>query len=50
MIKEFIGTGKTIDEATLAAKTGLNAPLTADIKIEVVQMPKKKVLIINVLD
>lgn len=44
MIKEFIGTGKTIDEATLAAKTGLNAPLTADIKIEVVQMPKKKVL------
>lgn len=44
MIKEFIGTGKTIDEATLAAKTGLNAPLTADVKIEVVQMPKKKVL------
>ncbi|MCC8073962.1 MAG: KH domain-containing protein [Clostridiales bacterium] len=44
MVKEFIGTGKTIDEATLAAKTGLNAPLTADVKIEVVQMPKKKVL------
>lgn len=44
MIKEFIGTGKTIDEATLSAKAGLNAPLTADVKIEVVQMPKKKVL------
>lgn len=44
MIKEFIGTGKTIDEATLAAKTGLNAPMTADVKIEVIAMPKKKVL------
>ncbi len=42
MIKEFIGTGKTIEEATLAAKTGLNAPLTADIKIEIVAMPEKK--------
>ena len=44
MIKEFIGTGKTIEEATLAAKTGLNAPMTADVKIEIVTMPKKKVL------
>ncbi|MGN1202185.1 MAG: RNA-binding cell elongation regulator Jag/EloR [Eubacterium sp.] len=44
MIKEFIGTGKTIEEATLAAKTGLNAPLTADVKIEIVVMPKKKIL------
>ncbi len=44
MIKEFIGTGKTIEEATLAAKTGLNAPITADVKIEIVAMPKKKVL------
>lgn len=44
MIKEFIGTGKSIEEATNAAKTGLNAPLTADVKIEIVQMPKKKVL------
>lgn len=41
MIKEFIGTGKTIEEATLSAKTGLAAPLTADIKIEIVEMPKK---------
>lgn len=44
MIKEFIATGKTIEEATLSAKTGLNAPLTADVKIEVIEMPKKKVL------
>lgn len=44
MIKEFIGTGKTIEEATLSAKAGLNAPLTADVKIEIVVMPKKKVL------
>lgn len=44
MIKEFIGTGKTIEEATLAAKTGLNAPMTADVKIEIVAMPKKKIL------
>lgn len=42
MIKEFIGTGKTIEEATLAAKTGLNAPMTADVKIEIVAMPEKK--------
>ncbi len=41
MIKEFIGVGKSIDEATQAAKAGLAAPLTADIKIEVVEMPKK---------
>lgn len=44
MIKEFIGTGKTIEEATTAAKLGLNAPLTVDVKIEIVAMPKKKVL------
>ncbi|MDD6728250.1 MAG: Jag N-terminal domain-containing protein [Eubacteriales bacterium] len=42
MIKEFIGTGKTIEEATASAKAGLNAPATADVKIEVVQMPEKK--------
>ena len=35
MIKEYIGTGKTIEEATNAAKAGLRAPLSADIKIEV---------------
>lgn len=41
MIKEFIGTGKTTEEAIASAKAGLNAPLTADVKIEIVQMPKK---------
>lgn len=44
MIKEFIATGKTVEDATAAAKLGLNAPLTADIKVEVVEMPKKKIL------
>lgn len=42
MIKEFIGTGKTIEEATKAAHAGLNAPSSADVKIEVVAMPQKK--------
>ena len=44
MIKEFIGTGKTVEEATAAAKTGLNAPAMADINIDVIQREKKKVL------
>lgn len=43
-MKEFIGTGKTIEEAMMAAKIGLNAPLTAEIKTEIIAMPKKKVL------
>jgi spoIIIJ-associated protein len=41
MIKEFTATGKTIEEATQLAKLGLAAPLTADVKTEVIQMPKK---------
>ena len=44
MLKEYIGTGKTIEEATASAKAGLNAPLSADIKIEVIKMPQKKFL------
>ncbi len=44
MIKEFIGTGSTIEQATQNAKIGLNAPLSADVKIEVIKMPKKKIL------
>lgn len=44
MIKEFIGTGKTIPEATEAAKAGLKAPALADVNIEIIQMPKKKTL------
>ncbi len=42
MIKEFIGTGKTIQEATINARRGLKAPLGADIQVEVVSEPKKK--------
>lgn len=41
MIKEFIATGKTIEEAAQLAKLGLAAPLTADVKVETVEMPKK---------
>lgn len=44
MIKEFIGAGKTVEEATAAAKLGLNAPAMADIKIDVIALPKSKVL------
>ncbi|MBQ9531013.1 MAG: KH domain-containing protein [Eubacterium sp.] len=44
MLKEYIGTGKTIEDATAVAKAGLNAPLTADVKIEVIAMPQKKFL------
>lgn len=44
MIKEFIGKGKTVPEATEAAKIGLNAPALADVNIEIIQMPKKKTL------
>ena len=35
MIKEFIGTGKTIEEATQNAKLQLNAPETADVHVEI---------------
>lgn len=44
MIKEAIGTGKTIEEATENANALLNAPETAFVSTEVIQMPKKKVL------
>ena len=42
MIKEVIGIGKTVDEARENAVTQLNAPFEADVKFEVVEMPKKK--------
>lgn len=42
MIKEFIGTGKTIEEATQNAKLQLNAPETADVNVEIITMPEKK--------
>lgn len=44
MIKEAIGTGKDIEEATENAKTLLNAPETAFVSTEVICMPKKKIL------
>lgn len=44
MIKEYIGTGKTVEDAIEHAKAGLNAPALADVNIEVIQMPKKKTL------
>lgn len=44
MIKEFIGVGKTIEEAMSNARAGLNAPLSADVKTEIIAMPKKKIL------
>ena len=46
MIKEYIATGKTIDEAIANAKAGLNAPdkLLLEVKTEVLEMPRKKIL------
>ena len=43
MIKEAFGTGSTIDEAKDAALKELNAPEDADIKYDVIEMPKAKV-------
>lgn len=50
MIKEYIGTGKTIEIATQAAKLGLKAPEMADVKIEIIEMPKKGFLGIGAKD
>ncbi len=44
MIKEAIGVANTIDEARKIATENLNAPIDADVKVEIVSMPKKKVL------
>ncbi len=44
MIKEAIGVGKTPEEALESAKVALNAPFEADVKFEVLEMPKKKTL------
>ncbi len=44
MIKEAIGTGKNVVEAFENAKLALNAPDTADVKQEVLEMPKGKTL------
>ena len=46
MIKEFIGTGATIEEASANAKAGLNAPekFALDVHTELLVHPKKKFL------
>ncbi len=44
MIKEAIGVASTIEEARKIAIQNLNAPLEADVTVEVVTMPKKKIL------
>ncbi len=44
MIKEAIGVGKTPEEAYENAKASLNAPFEADVKSEILEMPKKKTL------
>ncbi|MBE6719397.1 MAG: protein jag [Ruminococcaceae bacterium] len=46
MIKEFIATGKTIEDAIENAKAGLNAPakFELDVHIEVLEQPRKKLL------
>ncbi len=44
MIKEAIGFGKSVDEAKEAAILKLGASIDDDIQIEVITMPKKKIL------
>lgn len=44
MIKEAIGIGATIDDARKMAIESLHAPIEADVKVEIVEMPKKKLL------
>ena len=44
MIKEAIGLGKTPEEALADAKAKLNAPETADVKFETLELPTKKTL------
>ncbi len=44
MIKEAIGVASTIEEARKMALDNLNAPLDADVKVEIVTFPKKKIL------
>ena len=46
MIKEYIATGKTIEEAIANAKAGLNAPakFLLDVHAEVIEQPRKKIL------
>lgn len=46
MIKEYIATGKTVDEAISAARAGLRAPdrFLLDVHTEILEYPRKKIL------
>lgn len=44
MIKEAIGVAPTIEEARKMAIENLHAPIDADVKVEIVTFPKKKIL------
>lgn len=44
LIKEAIGTGASIDEAKEAALKALEAPEDADVRFDVIEMPKAKLL------
>ena len=46
MIKEYIATGKTTEQAIAAARAGLNAPdkFLLDVHTEILEYPRKKVL------
>ena len=44
MIKEAIGVAPTIEEAIKKATDSLHAPIDADVKVEIVTFPKKKIL------
>ena len=44
MIKEAIGVAPTIEEAIKMATDSLHAPIDADVKVEIVTFPKKKML------
>ena len=44
MIKEYIGQGTSLEEATNAAIEGLGADVDADVQIEVISEYKKKTL------
>ena len=44
MIKEAIGVAATVDDARKMAVENLHAPIDADVKVEILTFPKKKVL------
>ncbi len=44
MIKEAIGVASTVDDARKMAVENLHAPIDADVKVEILTFPKKKVL------